>query len=509
MKNNNLKKNNKINNKNNNTNNSNNNNKLDIKLPPIDNDIITNNSKKNNLHLSKQNLELKYNLSNDNIFNNKVSKIIEELKLKRNNIETNLDNKTINHMKNKPSHKTYYSNFINKLDKTEKPNDYNYSQFPIKNYLNVNDKYYDIKNYESSSFSGFDKSYTNNFEKEEYEMKSPFKKEEIVVTPKIKKQKIEIEANINNIEDLIALCDKYPLSSKIEYNINMEGIHAIKNDLINLNSMIGVQKLKDDLLNQLIYFIQNLHSIKGNNSDYLHTVIYGPPGTGKTEIAKMIGQIYSKLGLLKKKTFKKATRSDLVAGYLGQTALKTRDLVKDCIGGVLFIDEAYALGNQEKRDSFAKEAIDTLCEMLSDHKHEIMVIIAGYEKELQDCFFAYNNGLQSRFPWTFKTDSYDSKELQLIFNKMVKDSGWEIDENKNFNWFDKNKDCFKFYGRDMENLLTKTKIAHSRRIFCKKNETKTKLNEEDLTKGFELFLSHNEEANKKQENNDIIQNMYN
>jgi SpoVK/Ycf46/Vps4 family AAA+-type ATPase len=482
-----------------------------VTLPPID-DINTNiNSNKINLHLSKQNLHLNYNLSKDNHFNTKVSKIIQDLKLKRNDIERKLDNKPINTMNNKknPLIKTYSSDFIKNMDKKEKLQPkYNFSSSSVNGFLDNCDKTLKMNNYDSNTFSGIDnKKYFNNFENEEYEMKSPFT--EKIITPSIKKQKIEVEAEINSIQDLIDLCDKYPLSSKIEYNINMDGIHGIKNDLTNLNSMIGVQKLKDDLLNQLIYFIQNLHSLKTDNSDYLHTVIYGPPGTGKTEIAKMIGKIYSKLGLLKKKTFKKATRSDLVAGYLGQTALKTRDLIKECIGGVLFIDEAYALGNQEKRDSFAKEAIDTLCEMLSDHKHEIMVIIAGYEKELHDCFFAYNDGLQSRFPWTFKTNSYDAKELQLIFNKMVKETGWDINEKTNFNWFNKNKDCFKFYGRDMENLLTKTKIAHSRRIFCKKNENKTLLTEDDLIKGFELFLSHNEEASKKLEANDIIVNMYN
>jgi len=96
----------------------------------------------------------------------------------------------------------------------------------------------------------------------------------------------------------------------------------------------------------------------------MHAVIYGPPGTGKTEVAKIMGKIFSNLGILKNNVFKKVTRDDLVAGYLGQTAMKTKDVIKSCIGGVLFIDEAYALGNSEKRDSFAKESIDTICEAL-------------------------------------------------------------------------------------------------------------------------------------------------
>ena len=106
-----------------------------------------------------------------------------------------------------------------------------------------------------------------------------------------------------------------------------------------------------------------------------------------------MGKIFSGLGVLKKNKFMKVTRADLIAGYLGQTALKTQDVIKDSLGGVLFIDEAYALGNMEKRDSFAKECIDTLCEGLSDNKDNLMVIIAGYEKELKECFFNYNAGL--------------------------------------------------------------------------------------------------------------------
>mgnify|MGYP003349594333 CR=1 FL=1 len=116
----------------------------------------------------------------------------------------------------------------------------------------------------------------------------------------------------------------------------------------------------------------------------MHTVIYGPPGSGKTEVAKIIGRIFSNLGILNKKIFKKVSRNDLVAGYLGQTAIKTKDMIKASLGGVLFIDEAYSLGNSEKRDSFAKECVDTLCEALSEHKHNWMVIIAGYEKDLKE-----------------------------------------------------------------------------------------------------------------------------
>ena len=264
-----------------------------------------------------------------------------------------------------------------------------------------------------------------------------------------------------------------------------------------------MKDLKNNITDQILYFVQELYKNKNNSGDFLHTVIYGPPGTGKTEIAKIMGKIYSKIGILDKGTFRKVTRADLVSGYLGQTALKTRDVIKDCLGGVLFIDEAYSLGNNEKRDSFSKECIDTLCEALSDNKNNLMVIIAGYENELKECFFNYNQGLDSRFTWRFSTDEYKADELFKIFLKKVNDIEWSISEDSKINveWFKKNMDYFKFFGRDMETLLAKTKIAHSKRVFCKPENEKKKLILVDLNKGFEMYLKNNDVKSRKERQN--------
>jgi SpoVK/Ycf46/Vps4 family AAA+-type ATPase len=338
------------------------------------------------------------------------------------------------------------------------------------------------------------------------------KEKEIVIIEPIVKKYINIDAEINNIEDILTLVNTYKVDRSIKYNINLRALHNIKDPLIELNNMVGMKQLKTNVVDQIIYFAQDLH--KGSNGDFMHTVIYGPPGTGKTEIAKIMGKIYSKMGILNKGTFKKVTRSDLVAGFLGQTAIKTRDVIKECIGGVLFIDEAYSLGNGENKDIFSKECIDTLCEALSEHKHEIMVIIAGYEKELQDCFFKSNQGLDSRFTWRFKTDDYNADDLYNIFLKKVKDIGWSIDangtENININWFKKNMAYFKFYGRDMETLLAKVKIAHGRRVFCKKDDEKKKINFADMENGLKMYLSNDNVKNRKNSENmkEIINSMY-
>jgi len=316
----------------------------------------------------------------------------------------------------------------------------------------------------------------------------------------IKKTLVNIDVEINSIDDLLSLIDKYKIEPNIKYNINMRTLHNIKEPLIELNNMIGMKDLKNNITDQILYFIQELYKNKDNSGDFMHTVIYGPPGTGKTEIAKIMGKIYSKIGILSKGTFRKVTRADLVSGYLGQTALKTRDVIKDCLGGVLFIDEAYALGNSEKRDSFSKECIDTLCEALSDNKNNLMVIIAGYESELKECFFNYNQGLDSRFTWRFSTDEYKADELFKIFLKKVCDIEWIIadDSNIKIEWFKKNMDYFKFFGRDMETLLAKTKIAHSKRVFCKPENEKKKIILVDLNKGFEMYLKNNDVKNRKE-----------
>ena len=261
--------------------------------------------------------------------------------------------------------------------------------------------------------------------------------------------------------------------------------------------MIGLKELKCNIVQQILYYLQNLHNFDQDQRDFMHTVLSGPPGTGKTELAKIIGNIFSKMGILKENKFKKVTRADFVAGYLGQTALKTKHLIEDSLDGVLFIDEAYALGNQEKRDSFAKEALDTLCEALSNYKDRLMVIIAGYEDELNKCFFSYNAGLDSRFIWRYKTNEYSALELMNIFNKKLLEIGWtlNIKENKLLDWFNLNKNKFANAGRSMETLLTKTKIAHSVRIFGLSAKFRKSLTLEDLDAGVE-GMNFTEEDNK-------------
>jgi hypothetical protein len=140
-----------------------------------------------------------------------------------------------------------------------------------------------------------------------------------------------------------------------------------------------------------------------------------------------------------------------------------------------------------------------------------MVIIAGYEKDLNNCFFKYNQGLSSRFTWRFKTEKYSGDDLYKIFLKKVNDSGWLLatDSKIDSNFFEKNRENFNYYGRDIETLFTKTKIAHSRRVFCLEENVKKLLVIKDLEKGLELYLRNEDSTNKTKNNNKtLISSMY-
>lgn len=197
-----------------------------------------------------------------------------------------------------------------------------------------------------------------------------------------------------------------------------------------LSKIIGLDNVKTFLRNQYnVLKAQEKRKSMGVTTDVTQTlnmIFIGNPGTGKTTVARVVAEMLKNMGFLRNDNLVEVTRTDLVAEYVGQTAQKTTNVFNMALGGVLFIDEAYSLSQGGDND-FGKEAIDTLIKLMEDHRGEIVVIIAGYEKEMTD-FLKINSGLESRFPLKLKFPDYSSEELLQIFDKMVADRGFKIND---------------------------------------------------------------------------------
>lgn len=269
----------------------------------------------------------------------------------------------------------------------------------------------------------------------------------------------QVISSIKNIDDIIKL-DKQWFS--IRHNATLQKLYYLIPALTKLKNMVGLGDIKKDIFKKIIYYIQNPHS-----DEYLHTIISGPPGVGKTEFAKIYANIFVRLGILKSDNFIEIKRDDLVGEYLGQTAPRTRKLLESAMNGVVFLDEAYSLGNREKRDSFSKEAIDMLNQYLSERKGQFMFIVAGYEDDLESCLFGYNKGMRRRFHYHYKIKGYEPNEMGEIFSRKVSLAGYTLAPSQRdiTEFFSKNKAQFEYYGGDIEKLVNEIKQVQSLRTF--------------------------------------------
>ena len=237
-----------------------------------------------------------------------------------------------------------------------------------------------------------------------------------------------------------------------------------------LDSMIGLGGVKSQvhsLINELkIDAIRKSKGFKVSNTSK-HLVFKGNPGTGKTTIARLLSKIYKELGVLEKGQLVEVDRSEIVAGYVGQTALKTKEKIDEAMGGILFIDEAYTLAKGD--NDFGQEAIDTLLKAMEDHRDEFIVIVAGYDEPMES-FLQSNPGLKYRFNEYIHFYDYSKEELFLIFGLLCEQNDFRMDLEA--------QDTLKSYlnelcnhkpdnfanGREMRNLFDKSKKAHSNRL---------------------------------------------
>ena len=208
-----------------------------------------------------------------------------------------------------------------------------------------------------------------------------------------------------------------------------EESHSLDEYLDELNKLVGLEKVKKDV-NSLINLvrIRKIRQDRGvkQPSMSLHLVFSGNPGTGKTTVARLLSKIYHEIGLLSKGHLIETDRSGLVGGYVGQTALKTKEVIDESVGGILFIDEAYSLASKSEND-YGLEAIDTLLKAMEDMRDDLIVIVAGYP-DLMDDFLNSNPGLESRFNKFIFFEDYNEDELYDIFVSMCDNSSLSLDD---------------------------------------------------------------------------------
>lgn len=381
--------------------------------------------------------------------------------------------------------------------------------------------------------------------------------------PQMKKQESEfkineeqqidlIEKEIKTLEDVVELGRLYEQEDfkTKNYSVNIKRFHELIPSIREFQALIGLDKLKQQIVEQILYLAQPLHNqfnvIKSVeekepkkkddaetmilkmllgvvppqekqqdepkrlhknqscldddcNYDMLHTVIQGPPGTGKTCVAKLLARIYLSLGITKNDSFIVAKLGDLKGNYLGESVKKTLEIINKSKGGVLFIDEAYSLGSgggnggDEKRyDIYSKEIVDTINQQLTEERDKFILIIAGYKEELDRNFFALNPGLKSRFAFWYNIDPYTWEELTKILLFKIHRIGWKTHEACR-DWLLKGflrhkMDEFKYYARDIEMLLLNIKISHSSRIFGKDPKLQKWLTKSDIENGYNRYL---------------------
>jgi SpoVK/Ycf46/Vps4 family AAA+-type ATPase len=196
--------------------------------------------------------------------------------------------------------------------------------------------------------------------------------------------------------------------------------------LAKLNGMVGLAAVKKEISNLAAFLNLQIRRGETNTFQGKHYVFSGNPGTGKTTVARIMADVFRTLGILSRGQLIEADRAKLVAGYSGQTAIKTNQLIDSAMGGVLFIDEAYTLKSSDQ-DSFGAEAIDTLLKRLEDDRGKFICIVAGYTDQMHD-FIDTNPGLKSRFTQTIHFDDYTPDELTEIFINLAKGKNFTIDE---------------------------------------------------------------------------------
>lgn len=241
--------------------------------------------------------------------------------------------------------------------------------------------------------------------------------------------------------------------------------------LAELDSLIGLENVKQDI-HTLINFVKinKIRAQRGLKTAEIsyHLVFSGNPGTGKTTVARLLAKIYQKIGVLSQGHLIETDRSGLIAGYQGQTAIKTSEVINEAMGGILFIDEAYSLV-QDDNDTYGKESIATILKEMEDNRGDLIVIVAGYD-DLMHKFIDSNPGLRSRFNKYFHFPDYTGEEMEKIFMLQCKNNGYEVNDSAklvlrdHFNQLYDSRDANFGNGRDVRNIFENVINAQANRL---------------------------------------------
>lgn len=285
---------------------------------------------------------------------------------------------------------------------------------------------------------------------------------------------------LENLYDYISFNKKVP---------ELEKVKSVDEIFKDLNDLVGLEKVK-----RTLYDLVDLITLKNKTKDdlkisdvNLHMVFLGNPGTGKTTVARMIAEILFQLKYIRQNKLIEVSSKDLIAGYTGQTALKTMDVIDRARGGVLFVDEAYSLAINNDDNSFNGECIATLIKAMEDYRDDLVVIFAGYTKEMQK-FLDSNSGIMSRIGYVFEFEDYTNEELKKIFQGMVAKAGFileddaliEVDKLISANRNTKNFGNARF----VRNVFEKTVIRHaSNTKDCKNKKILKTISKNDISYG--------------------------
>lgn len=293
----------------------------------------------------------------------------------------------------------------------------------------------------------------------------------------------------DELKELLTAIEEVP---KSELPLEVQRISAMRSVIGELDLLIGQEKLKQSLVEIIAFCAQKYHS-----GDLFNLLIYAKSGLGKSTLVKIIADVFYYCNLLPHTTFNtkerflRGTRTSLVGGFLGSTAIKTEEFIKRCIkeGKVMLLDELSQFGSHQGRDSFAKEALDTINQAMTEYPSQLRVIAAGYEKDIKEYILPMNPGFERRFCFPLRMEEYTPAELRLIFLQMITQECWDVDNLTHVatvEWFRKNKKHFTFYGGSMEILSKLARMKAASRCFGLPSFLK-KISQRDLEAAMESY----------------------